>query len=523
MEDATEPALLSAMRSWERLTGKQLDSPYLDTSTNFGPVAEEITAEDLELVEGALPSGFPDGLYVRNGPNPRFAPDCVEAPLLGRSAHHWFEGDGMLHAVHFKGGQCSYRNRYVRTSDFLREEAAGKALWRPLADTSSVAALLNPVGNVATLGSANKNYANTSVIYHGGRLLALVEGACMPTEIQPDDLSTVGTFQFGREEAIPSFTAHPKVDPVTGEMVFAAYHSEPFVHAGVVGPDGNLKHWTPIESAERNTMMHDCAITERYTLLLDFPLTIDVGRVFRGEKPVDFEEGPSRIGVMPRFGEDCLRWFEFAPGVGFHIINAYEDGDEVVLRGCRSASFQITLPWSGGELDREGFIDEYFQEGSPYLIRLHEWRMNMRDGSCSEHDLGEERFADLPTVSPKVVGRPHTYCYCASMSREMSVPAGFSVTGSVIKYSLGRAAGEAVGVEEHVYGEGVSGGEAVFVPRPGAAEEDDGWLLVFTYDLRSQSSELRIIDGRNFSGPPCCRIKLPQRVPYGYHGTFVPA
>lgn len=257
-------------------------------------------------------------------------------------------------------------------------------------------------------------------------------------------------------------------------------------------------------------------------LLLDWPLTIDVGRIFRGEKPVDFENGPSRIGVMPRFGSDVEKWFEFAPGVGFHILNAYEDGDEVVLRGCRSAGFQLTLPWNGGELDRAGFIGEYFQKGSPYLIRLHEWRMNMKTGLCSECDLGEEIFCDFPMVSPRVVGRPHRFGYCAKMSEPMSLKAGFAVTGSLLKFGLGDAAGASPSVEEHVYGPGVSGGEALFVPRPSGTEEDDGWLLVFTFNESDATSELRIIDARNLAGPPVARISLPQRVPYGYHGTFVP-
>ncbi|CAE8690834.1 unnamed protein product [Polarella glacialis] len=439
----------------------------------------------------------------------------------------------MLHAVRIQGGKCSYRNRYIRTPGFQREDPAGQSLSRGVVDTTSLASVMNPLLNIAVFGSAVKEVANTSVVYHGGRLLALVEGQMMPAEISLDDLGFLGTFQFGRKEPLPSFTAHPKVDPVTGEMIFAAYSTfdEEPVHVRVVGPDGNLKHWSTVKSAERKTLMHDCAITESFTLILDFPLTFDVARSLRGGELLDWEEAPSRIGVMPRFGSDVLRWFSFSPGYGFHILNAFESGDEVVLRGCRAEIMTLNLPWREGQLDRAAFVGEYFQEGSPKTTRLHEWRVNLVSGSCSERDLGPPDYTDFPTVSPKVVGRENEFGYVAPFAEEPSLRAGVGVSASLREYrfssnSNNLSAGE-VGFEEHDYGPGVSGQEGIFVPRPGGEQEDDGWLLVFTFDEAAAASgghhsELRIIDARDFSGPPAARIALPQRVPYGFHGTFVP-
>jgi len=546
------PFLLRVVRAFERLAGRELKNLFLDG--NFAPVSAEVTAEKLQVIEGAIPADFPDGMFVRNGPNPRFRPDTMEAPFLGRTAHHWFEGDGMLHVVRIEGGVSSYRNRYIRTDDFQREQAAGQCLYRGIVDTTSLASVVNPLMNLAVFGSAAKNVANTSVIYHGGRLLALVEGETMPAEICMDSLGYLGNYNFGRQEPLPSFTAHPKVDPVTGEMIFAAYSlSEPPVHVGVVGADGNLKHWSTVKSAERKTLMHDCAITERFTLILDFPLTIDVGRSLRGGQMLDFEDAPSRIGVMPRFGSDVLRWFSFSPGYGFHMLNAFECGDEVILRGCRADTMTLNPPWIDGQLDRAGSMAEFFQDdGSPRVIRLHEWRMNLVTGSCSECDLGPPAFMDFPTVSPKVVGRENEFGYFAPFAKEPSLRAGVGVSNSLRKYRFSSEQpqqeqqqqqgqhGEVgfpqvhqlrqhggVSSEEHHYGEGVSGQEGIFVPRPGGVKEDDGWLLVFTFDEAAAAngghhSELRIIDAQNFSGPPAARIALPQRVPYGFHGTFVP-
>ncbi|CAE8633525.1 unnamed protein product, partial [Polarella glacialis] len=347
------PFLLRVVRAFERLAGRELKNSFLDG--NFAPVSAEVTAEKLQVIEGAIPADFPDGMFVRNGPNPRFRPDTMEAPFLGRTAHHWFEGDGMLHVVRIEGGVSSYRNRYIRTDDFQREQAAGQCLYRGIVDTTSLASVVNPLMNLAVFGSAAKNVANTSVIYHGGRLLALVEGETMPAEICMDSLGYLGNYNFGRQEPLPSFTAHPKVDPVTGEMIFAAYSlSEPPVHVGVVGADGNLKHWSTVKSAERKTLMHDCAITERFTLILDFPLTIDVGRSLRGGQMLDFEDAPSRIGVMPRFGSDpssdVLRWFSFSPGYGFHMLNAFECGDEACFGGFHFGLIFCGLHALGGFL-----------------------------------------------------------------------------------------------------------------------------------------------------------------------------
>ena len=145
----------------------------------------------------------------------------------------------------------------------------------------------------------------------------------------------------------------------------------------------------------------------------------------------------------------------------------------------------------------------------------------MVTGSSSERDLGPPDFIDFPTVSPKVVGKPHDYGYTCVFSKELSCKAGTGVAGALRKYTMPSDSQGPPSFEDHVYGEGISGQEGIFVPRPGATEEDDGWVLVFTHE-EGAGSELRIIDARNFCGPPCARIAMPQRVPYGFHGTFVP-
>mmetsp|Transcript_48216 Transcript_48216/g.151435 ORF Transcript_48216/g.151435 Transcript_48216/m.151435 type:complete len:622 (-) Transcript_48216:317-2182(-) len=524
-----KPALLGFLEALDGL-GRPLDNPFLDGP--FAPVAEEVTAESLQVLEGAVPPDFPDGLYVRNGPNPRYPTTNRETPVIGRTAHHWFEGDGMLHAVHFAGGKCSYRNRYVRTASFLREEAAGGPLYRGIVQVTPPASVLNLVSNTAALGAATKDVANTNVIYHGGRLLAITEGAAMPTEVSPDDLSTLGVFRFGREEGIPSFTAHPRIDPATGELVFAAYSffesqtGGSGIYVGVVGPDGGLKHYSQVKSADRVTLMHDVAITPTWTVIVDFPLTIDPSRIFTEEGQITFERSATaRIGLVPRYGSDAEQWFEVETGYAFHLLNAYEDGDDVVLRGCRADAMRLTFPWTDGKLDREAFVRQYFgKEGGSRAAReasrLYEWRLHRKTGTVTERDV-HGSFVDFPVINKQFEGQKHRFGYCSAFELERSRPCGLPVIGSLEKYTF-HDSGE-VTVEEHKLPAGCGGQETHFVPRPGATAEDDGWLLTFVHDASTDASELRIIDAQDMAGPPCARIAIPQRVPFGFHGTFVPA
>jgi carotenoid cleavage dioxygenase len=526
----SKPALLRFLQTVDSWTGQKLPNPFVDG--RFAPVRTEVTELSLEVIEGAIPLDFPDGLYVRNGPNPRFETTSVQS-ILGRSAHHWFEGDGMLHAVRFTGGKASFRNRYVRTSSFLREEAAGESFYRPAVMTTGSATILNAVANSQAYDNGAKDQANTSIVFHGGRLLAITEGAAMPTEVSPLDLSTRGMVDFGGQ--LPAFTAHPRVDPKTGDLVFVSYSFfqpnsdlEGGVHIGVVGPNGVLKHSAKIPSASRNTLMHDCAITEKWTVVTDFPLVIDPSQVFTKEGLLSFKPNEkARIGLAPRFGNDVEHWFDVATGFAFHLMNAYEDGDEVVLRGCRADSVDLSFGWEWGNHefgsveDREGVVRKYLEEGfkaCEHATRLYEWRLNLRTGAVAERKIGSS-MVDFPLVNPNFEGQKHRHGYCSAAKLEESITSGLPVFSAIEKYTFSEFGG--VVTEQHVLPSGCGGGEASFVPRPGGQAEDDGWLLVYTQDEEG-GSELRIIDAQDFTGRPVARVALPQRVPFGFHGTWAP-
>ncbi|MEW4568150.1 carotenoid oxygenase family protein [Tautonia sp. JC769] len=457
------------------------DSPFL--GGNYAPVFEEIEAENLRVV-GRIPDGL-EGMYVRNGPNPQFPP-------LGN--YHWFDGDGMLHGVLLRGGRASYRNRWVRTRGFVEERESGRAIWGGLGDPPNPALL-------AQGKPMFKNAANTSVVWHDGKFLALWEGG-EPHVISVPDLGTVGPHDFaGRLRH--AFTAHPKIDPETGEMFCFGYQPvRPYLQYSVVDAGGTLRSTTPID-LPRPVMMHDFAITEHHAIFMDLPATFSVMRMLSGGPFLSFEpDRPSRFGILPRDGDGSqIRWFESPSCYVFHTLNAFEVGDDVVLVACRYEQFPGALGMGGpaaeGRPDAPGPIDD--------APRLHRWRFNLATGRATEETL-DDLPCEFPRINDALTGRPARFGYV--MDGDM---AGF------LKVDL--RGGPTL---RHRHGPGRFGGEGVFVPRPDAASEDDGWLMTYVFDQGNGTSELVVIDTLAFDEEPVARVLIPSRIPYGFHGTWLP-
>jgi len=452
------------------MTTTSVTNPFL--LGNFAPVSKEITAEKLTVI-GELPPEL-KGTFVRNGPNPQFSP-------IGQ--YHWFDGDGMLHAVHIENSQASYQNRYIRTSGFQQEAAAGKALW---------SGLLEPPQPDNAPGY--KNTANTALVWHGGKFLALWEGG-EPHEIQLPSLETLGSFNFGGKLTSP-FTAHPKVDPVTGEMLFFGYSisQQPFVQYGIVSPQGEI---VKLSQLDLPVGMHDFAITEHYTIFMDLPLKFRPERAAEGKSVFAFEaETPSRFAILPRYGQPSeIRWFETGSCYIFHTLNAYEAGDEVVLIACRMKSTSVL----GGQAEEGGDI--------PYLYK---WQFNLKTGAVQETQLSELP-CEFPRINEQYVGRKSRYGYVGKVKLgEMSLFDG------LIKYDF-----ETGEIQTHLFEPGCYGGEAAFAPHPHAQAEDEGWLLTFVYNESSGNSELIVIDSQDFSKPAIAKVQIPQRVPYGFHAVWL--
>lgn len=433
---------------------------------NFAPVQDELTETDLK-VEGALPPEL-NGLYVRNGAN----------PITGKS-EHWFMGNGMVHGVRLEKGRATwYRNRYVRT---------------PLLDKPDMQRV-SSTGEVDRVAST----ANTHVVGHGGKILALEEGAY--PWILDDTLETVRCENYGGKLTSP-FTAHPHVCPITGEMLAFGYAQlPPYLTYLRVSPEGELVQSEVID-VPGPTMMHDFMITENYALFMDLPVIFDLPTAVKGGMPFCWSDDyGARIGIMPRTGGNKdVRWFEIEPCYVFHNMNAWEEGDEVVLDSCRiSELWRQAGDMTGGEGERT----------------LHRFRFNLKTGAVSEATL-DERGMEFPRISDARVGLKNRYGYCV----QLGVGEGSLQFSTHLKFDLHTGKSE-----EHHYGAGCNPGEPAFVGAEGCDPDSDaGYLLSYVYDDSSNKSALVVLDASRFGAEPLARIPLPCRVPYGFHGSWVAA
>ncbi|MEO8602435.1 MAG: carotenoid oxygenase family protein [bacterium] len=429
---------------------------------NYAPVTEEVTAVDLPI-EGALPPEL-RGVYMRNGPNPHSG-----------YSEHWFVGDGMLHGVRLGDGKAHwYRNRYVRT--------------RTLAEGVS---FVDGAGNI----DHSAGVSNTNVVHHAGKVYALVESS-FPVEVTRQ-LDTVAVCDFGGK-LTTSFTAHPKPCPRSGELHFFGYRFVvPFLTYHVLDAAGVLVKSEVIE-VPGPTMIHDFAITENHVIFMDLPVVFDLEMAMQGRFPYRWSDTyGARLGVMPRGGSNAdVRWHEIAPCYVFHPLNAYESGSKLIMDVARYP-----------ELWRDG------SDGLP-AATLHRWTIDLAADRVSEAQL-DDRPIEFPRADERLSGRHHRYGYAAASVFEGSDDR--QADCALVKYDLQTGA-----ATEHRFGCGRTPSEGVFVPASAAAGEDEGWLLQYVYDAGRNASDLVVLDASNVTRPPVAVVKLPTRVPFGFHGNWIP-
>lgn len=431
---------------------------------NGRPVTEERTLTDLE-VTGTIPAEL-DGRYVRNGAN----------PFTGTSMHPFF-GDGMVHGVRLRDGSAEwYRNRYVQT---------------PFIDDPSTD-ILDP--EVAMDMTASK--ANTHVVGHAGRIMALEEGHF--PYVLDGDLMTVGPTDFDGE-LTGSFTAHPKICAETGELLAFGYSAfEPYLRYLRVSADGRLVQTENI-TVGGPTMMHDFNVTRNHVIFMDLPAVFDIEMAMKGEMPIHWDDDyPARLGVMPREGSDAdVRWFDIDPCYVFHPMNSYGDGDRIVLDVAR-----LSHVW------RESMMDF----PSPELWRF---TIDTASGRVTEEQV-DDRPAEFPRVPDSRVGLKHRYGYMMAFDAEAFGGDPMDQSGTILKYDRDTGAKAEISL-----GRGCMPGEPVFVPADGGTTEDEGYLMTYVYDASEDASRFVVLDAATMDDTPVASVDLP-RVPFGFHGSWIP-
>ena len=466
---------------------KPSEHPYLNGA--WTPLHEEVDAFDLEAIAGRIPDDL-DGIYLRNTENQIHEP-------LGR--FHPFDGDGMIHQIDFERGRVSYRNRWVRTRGMEAELEAGRSLWGGLAD---------PFGTSVRPGfgahGSLKDTASTDVVVHEGIALATFYQCGEAYQLDPATLEGLGIAGWAPLDGV---SAHPKVDEQTGELLFFNYskHS-PFMHYGVVDRHGKLVHYVPIQLPGPR-LPHSMASSEHYSILNDFPVFWNPKLLERNIHAVRLDPDlPSRFGLIPRHGSARdLRWFDAAPTYVLHFLNAFEEGDEVVLDGYfEEDPAPPPLPNAPAGFEHMmAYLDEH-----SFKPHLHRWRFDLRTGKTREERL-DERLLEFGTINQQYAGRRHRYTYSTT-----AVPGWFLFNGFV-KHDLDEGKSWTVKLES-----GRFGSEPVFAPRIGARSEDDGYLVSFIIDENNKSSECVLIDAANFDAGPVCRIALPHKLCSGTHAWW---
>jgi carotenoid cleavage oxygenase len=474
----------------------------------FAPVRRECTVTDLP-VTGTIPAHL-DGRYLRNGPNP--------AAEVDPDTYNWFMGDGMVHGVRLREGRAEwYRNRWVRTPQLAA--AFGERF-----PTAGSSALIGPG-------------ANTNVIGHAGRTIALIEAgnACMELT---DELDTVGFCDF--DGTLPGgYTAHPWRDPETGELHAVTYFFGwgNRVQYSVIDCTGHARRTVDIP-VTGSPMMHDFSLTESHVVLYDLPVTFDaqqavemaVPRFLRaparlvlsaliGNVPIPGPIAavigrlppngllpyrwnpryPPRIGVMPRTGRASdVRWFEVEPCYVFHPMNAYDDGDTIVLDVIRHSKV----------FDRERLGPD---EDATTLVR---WIVDLKAGKVREQQLNDTA-QEYPRVDERLVGRRYRYGYAPALNPVALSEGARSASDTVLKHDLMRGT-----TTRRSFGEDRQVSEFVFVPNSSDAAEDDGVLMGFVSDLAIDRTDLTLLDAGSLE--TVAAVHLPERVPAGFHGNWVP-
>ncbi len=488
-------------------------NPYLEGF--LAPVSAEVTATDLP-VTGRIPEHL-DGRYLRNGPNPAAAVDP--------STYHWFSGDGMVHGVALRDGQARwYRNRWVRSLSVcatLGEQPPRR---------------LNPRAGMLSLG------ANTNVLTHAGRTLALVEGGVANYELT-DELDTVGSCDFDGTLA-GGYAAHPHRDPRTGELHAVSYSFARgrTVQYSVIDTNGRARRTVDIK-VSGSPMMHDFSLTDKYVVFYDLPVTFDpvqalparmprwlsaparlamqslIGRV-RVPSPINAmvnrapqhsdrmpyawnADYPARIGVMPRDGGNSdVRWFDIEPCYVYHPLNAYSE----VVDGAERLVLDVVRYSRMFDRDRRGPGDT-----RPTLDR---WIINLATGTVSS-ERRDDRPQEFPRINEALTGARHRFGYTVGVDGGYLAGGASDMTTALYKHDYDTGSSTVAPLDRDLMI-----GEMSFVPDPAAKSEDDGILIGYGYHRGRDEGQLLLLDAETCES--VATVHLPQRVPIGFHGNWAP-
>jgi carotenoid cleavage dioxygenase-like enzyme len=462
------------------------------------PSRIEASVYDLE-VDGTIPQEL-NGTYFRACADPQYP------PLYGTDI--FINGDGMIHKIAITNGHADLTTRYVRTDKFLAERAARRALF---------GAYRNPYTDDPSVAGVNRGTANTSVCWHGRKLLALKE-AERPMMIDPETLDTLGYWDFDGRLTSQTFTAHPKIDAVTGEMIAFGYNTAGKASNDIeifwVSPDGVLER-TEMFEAPYPSMVHDFSVSEHYIAFTICPMVNDWERVERGEQYFHWDANlPTMIAVIPRTeGVAAIRWYRHPQTVmQTHTFNAWDDGTRLHLDHFVTASGWLSQ-----------FPDLHnpdVREAPPFAQR---WSFNLAS-DADEFEITKlfEHIGEMPVIDPRRATRQHHHYYFGTTNHALGPMLEFGPKGPPFT-CLGHY-DDTTGELTYFYaGPHSAPEEPLLVPRSLDAPEGDGWLISIVGRRAENRTDLVILDALDIAAGPVATIRIPFRLHEGFHGTWIPA
>jgi carotenoid cleavage dioxygenase len=407
----------------------------------------------------------------------------------------------MVHGVYFRDGRAQYRNRYVLTTALRQELASG---------TSISPGVMGPFDySVSRFGI--KDTSNTDLFCYAGDLMTLWYNAGEPYRLDSQTLQTRAHFQLQDRPAL-RMSAHSKVDLNTGELLFFDYGDEPpYMTFGVADSAGKLLHEVAIDLPGPR-LPHDIGFTTHYAIVHDLPFFHDMNvlRKHRYRVLTFHRDIPARFGILPRRGRSSdVRWFECQPCYILHVTNCWEQGDWVIMDGCRSLNPMPDVQAGEGEL--ASMLAYMRLEANAYR-----WRFNLKTGEVREGDI-DTLNTEFNTANPQFLGVKSQYAYHQRIPLLHEGGHTLRFT-ALVKYN--NDTGQS---SQWEYGAGVFGSEAVFAARAGAdasAAEDDGYVITVVTDSGDWTSRCLVFDATDITRGPVASVVLPQRVPFGFHATW---
>ena len=465
------------------------DNPYLIGPHE--PIREELDSPELECI-GEIPKDF-SGIYLRNGPNQRHAPYGL---------HHWFDGDGMIHSAEFKEGKVRYRNKWIKTQSLVKESEEGRSIWPGLMDT--------PDRDLKVSWGSDlwlKDNSNTDIAIHAGKAITTFYQCGEAYQLDPVTLNTLGSIDLESQGA-RLMSAHCMTDESNGDLLFFDYAVKPpYMTYGVINKDSQLVNFTPIELPGAR-LPHSMAFTPNYSILMDLPMFWDPELLDKDIHKVSFyPEMQSRFGILDRMASgDTIRWFDAEPCYIYHIINSWEEENEVILDVCRMSS-----PVPSQEVRQKlsgpyGTMLAWLKLDACY----HRYRFNLETGETKE-ERKEDLLSEFPVINNRYGGSPSRYSYHVTLAD----------TDVILFDALVKMDSLTGTSQKFKFSEGCFGSEMQFAPRHNSNAEDDGYLISFVTNMESRKGEIQIFPAEDLSKGPICRLIVPQQIPPGFHSSFV--